>query len=210
MQPAFVWTSSKKEWNPHNAIWSRAFRLSITRNLIKRVLTTPLVKLTQRTLGHPVMEQKRFDPRSLPSALRNLWLLLVLNSNFLCVSCPSASLALQHGGFVPREWLVAKGLGIVFFCLLCLPLAILHYMLLCSTVQVKSLHPSNLYIIRLYYTWVEALSKPYFRLSKKSFVGFHMARDGTCSKSNPIWALPGETLNKFTTMILFLRLKKWI
>ena len=51
MPPAFVWTSTKKEWNPHNAIWSRAFGPSITRNLIKRVLTTPLVKLTQRTLA---------------------------------------------------------------------------------------------------------------------------------------------------------------
>ena len=24
--------------------------------------------------------------------------------------CPSATFALQHGGFVPREWLAAKGL----------------------------------------------------------------------------------------------------
>ena len=30
--------------------------------------------------------------------------------NFLCLSPPSASLALQYGGFVPREWLAAKGL----------------------------------------------------------------------------------------------------
>ena len=29
-----------------------------------------------------------------------------------CLSCPSATSALQHGGFVPRdhEWLAAKGL----------------------------------------------------------------------------------------------------
>ena len=27
-----------------------------------------------------------------------------------CLSCPSATFALQHGGFVPREWLAAKGL----------------------------------------------------------------------------------------------------
>ena len=26
------------------------------------------------------------------------------------LSCPSATFALQHGGFVPREWLAAKGL----------------------------------------------------------------------------------------------------
>ena len=27
-----------------------------------------------------------------------------------CLSCPSATFALQHGGFVPREWLAAKDL----------------------------------------------------------------------------------------------------
>ena len=27
-----------------------------------------------------------------------------------CLSCPSATFALQHGGFVPRKWLAAKGL----------------------------------------------------------------------------------------------------
>ena len=27
-----------------------------------------------------------------------------------CLSCPSATFALQSGGFVPREWLAAKGL----------------------------------------------------------------------------------------------------
>ena len=30
--------------------------------------------------------------------------------NFLCLSCPSATFTLQHAGFVPREWLAAKGL----------------------------------------------------------------------------------------------------
>ena len=34
---------------------------------------------------------------------------IILNSNFLCLSYPSATFALQHGGFVPREWLAAKG-----------------------------------------------------------------------------------------------------
>ena len=27
-----------------------------------------------------------------------------------CLSCPSATFAPQRGGFVPREWLAAKGL----------------------------------------------------------------------------------------------------
>ena len=35
---------------------------------------------------------------------------IILNGNFLCLSCPSATFAIQHGGFVPREWLAAKGL----------------------------------------------------------------------------------------------------
>ena len=34
---------------------------------------------------------------------------MILNGHFLCLSCPSATFALQHGGFVPREWLAAKG-----------------------------------------------------------------------------------------------------
>ena len=33
---------------------------------------------------------------------------IILNDNFLCLSCPSVTFALQHGGFVPR--LAAKGL----------------------------------------------------------------------------------------------------
>ena len=34
---------------------------------------------------------------------------IIVNGNFLCLSCPSATFALQHGGFVPREWPAAKG-----------------------------------------------------------------------------------------------------
>ena len=37
---------------------------------------------------------------------------IILNGNFLCLSCLSATFALQHGGFVPREWLAAKGLSV--------------------------------------------------------------------------------------------------
>ena len=35
---------------------------------------------------------------------------IILNGNFLCLSRPRATFALQHGGFLPREWLAAKGL----------------------------------------------------------------------------------------------------
>ena len=35
---------------------------------------------------------------------------IILNGNFLCLSCPSATFALQHASFVPREWLAANGL----------------------------------------------------------------------------------------------------
>ena len=35
---------------------------------------------------------------------------IILNGNFLRLSCPSATFALQHCGFVPREWQATKGL----------------------------------------------------------------------------------------------------
>ena len=35
---------------------------------------------------------------------------IILNGNFLCLSCPSATFAIQDCSFVPREWLAAKGL----------------------------------------------------------------------------------------------------
>ena len=35
---------------------------------------------------------------------------MIISANFLCLSSPSATFALQHGGFVLREWLGAKGL----------------------------------------------------------------------------------------------------
>lgn len=33
-----------------------------------------------------------------------------LNDNFFCLASLGASLALQYGGFLPREWLAVKGL----------------------------------------------------------------------------------------------------
>ena len=33
---------------------------------------------------------------------------IILTSNVLCFSCPSATFASQHGSFVPREWQAAK------------------------------------------------------------------------------------------------------
>ena len=44
------------------------------------------------------------------SGTRQIRAYIILNGNFLCLSCPSATFALQHGGFVPREWLAVKGL----------------------------------------------------------------------------------------------------
>ena len=73
-----------------NAIRSRAFGLSITRNLITRVLTICHVKLPQST----TMAQKRFDPPSLSPALRNFWLFNNYSSrpNGLWVNSPWFSL----------------------------------------------------------------------------------------------------------------------
>ena len=34
---------------------------------------------------------------------------IILNGNFLCLSCPSATFALQDADFVPHEWQAAKG-----------------------------------------------------------------------------------------------------
>ena len=70
---SLIWSSTENEWNASHAIWSHAFRPSITCDLITHVLTICHVKLTQST----VFEQKCFDLPSLSPALRNLWLLLV-------------------------------------------------------------------------------------------------------------------------------------
>ena len=57
-----------------NAIRSRAFEPSVARNLIARVLTIYRLKRTQIT----ALKHDRFVLWSLPPALCNLWLLLVL------------------------------------------------------------------------------------------------------------------------------------
>ena len=56
MQPAFVWISTKNEWNLHNTIWSGMFGPSITRNLIMHVLTICHMKLknTKHSMGAKV------------------------------------------------------------------------------------------------------------------------------------------------------------
>ena len=33
---------------------------------------------------------------------------IILNGKFLCLSCPSATFALQYGGFVPCDWLAER------------------------------------------------------------------------------------------------------
>ena len=60
---------------------ARQFGPSITRNLIMRILTICYMKLTQSR----AMEQNCFDLRSLSLSLLDLWLLLVLNLNFLSI-----------------------------------------------------------------------------------------------------------------------------
>ena len=46
-------TSTKNEWNAQNAIWSRAFGPSITRNFITRVLTTQSTAMEQKRIKKP-------------------------------------------------------------------------------------------------------------------------------------------------------------
>ena len=50
---------------------------------------------------------------------KRLHTLINLNGNFLCLSCPSATFALQHGGFVPCKWLAATGVFLCGFFLHC-------------------------------------------------------------------------------------------
>ena len=76
LQPAFVWTSTKNVWNARNAVWSRAFGPSIART-DHACFDFPTRKAYANHTS-TVMEQKRFDLRSLSPALRNLWLLLSL------------------------------------------------------------------------------------------------------------------------------------
>ena len=57
MWPAFIWTSTKNEWNAQNTIWSCMFRPSTLHNLITRVLIVCQVKRTQT---HSI-KAKEFD-----------------------------------------------------------------------------------------------------------------------------------------------------
>ena len=91
------WTSKKNQWNAYNAIWSRAFGLSITRNLITRGLTICHAKLTQTK----ELKQTRFV------ALHNLWLLLV-NST---VSARKSKLQVK----LPLIKTTKRNIKIVFF-----------------------------------------------------------------------------------------------
>ena len=69
MKPAFVWTSTKNEWNAQNALCSRVFGPSITRNLITRVLTICYVNLTQSTaMEQSVLTFDRCRPHSVTFA----------------------------------------------------------------------------------------------------------------------------------------------
>ena len=43
-------------------------------------------------------------------ALPRFQILARRSVQFLCLSSPSATFTLQHGGFVTRDWLAAKGL----------------------------------------------------------------------------------------------------
>ena len=40
---------------------------------------------------------------------REIWLSEGAFMYVFCLSCPSATFALQHGGFAPHEWLAAEG-----------------------------------------------------------------------------------------------------
>jgi len=84
MWPAFVWTSTKNEWNAQNAVLSRAFRPSTPRNLIMHVLA-----IRNLCKALTALEQKRLTlDHCRPYS--NVWLLPVLVSEN--ISLFSASL----------------------------------------------------------------------------------------------------------------------
>ena len=158
----------------------------------------------------PRQKKKSPDRRllwSLSPALRNLWLLLVLNSNFLCLSCPSAFFALHQGGFVPREWLVAKGL---VHCLLLFTL----FNSCCFALYVIMFHGSSKITLPFKFVYYETISN----LFHLFYLSFHILITESYriilylgrSSKRTLWALRGDTLTKFKTMILFSRSKKWI
>ena len=58
-------TSTKNEWNAQNAIWSRAFGPSITRNFITRVLTTQSIAMEQKRKKNSSSQvTERYRPHS--------------------------------------------------------------------------------------------------------------------------------------------------
>ena len=77
MLPAFVWTSTKNEWNAQKVMWSRAFGRLNTRNLTTRVLATNANHIST------VIDQKRFDFRSLSPAPRTFGYYYYVNIRLL-------------------------------------------------------------------------------------------------------------------------------
>ena len=62
------------------------------------------LQLAIHVVQTPMLENKSL------SGTRQIKTYIILNGNFLSLSCPSATFALQFGRFIPREWLAAKGL----------------------------------------------------------------------------------------------------
>ena len=81
---------------------------------------------------------------------------IILNGNFLCLSSPSATFALQHGGYVPREWLTAKGLLVAYTT--CHPTQqTLHASLHTYFVQLELVSPNG--CVSSCYIWQHLLKK---------------------------------------------------
>ena len=51
----------------------------------------------------------------------------MLNGNFLCLSCPSATFPLQQGDFVPREWAKEKTFNVLLLVAVQLCLTMSNY-----------------------------------------------------------------------------------
>ena len=65
-----------------------------------------------------VVQNRRTGEQKSHWAKTNQKAYIILKGNFVCLSCPSATFALQYGGFVPRDRLAVKGPESLFFSVL--------------------------------------------------------------------------------------------
>ena len=95
-----------RRWRPKNKDFGAGSWTDLSRGLVLSVaqVNRPFAASHSRGTKPPRLRAKaalgQDKQRKLPFKITYVF----------CLSCPSANFALQRGGFVPREWLAAKGL----------------------------------------------------------------------------------------------------